>query len=134
MTSQMRLCQQLLVAFAVLGLLLAGLGIYGAMTRMVAQRTSEIGLRMALGAQVVDVLGLVFASGVRIVALGAGAGLLGAFALSRLLASVLPTMETDAALVGVAGAVLLVAVALVACYVPARRATQVNPIEALRAE
>ena len=133
-TSQMRLFQQLLVAFAVLGLLLASLGIYGAMTRMVAQRTSEIGLRMALGAQVVNVLGLVFGSGIRIVALGATVGLAGAVALSRLLASVLPTMDTDSALVGVAGAFVLVAVALVACYLPARRATHVNPIEALRAE
>jgi predicted permease len=133
-TSQMRLMQQLLLAFAALGLLLASLGIYGAMTRMVAQRTNEIGLRMALGAQVMNVLGLVFRSGVRIVAIGAGVGLFGAVALSRLLASVLPTMETDSALVGVAGAFVLVAVALVACYLPARRATLVNPIEALRTE
>jgi putative ABC transport system permease protein len=133
-TSQMQMCQQLLVAFALLGLLLACLGIYGAMTRMVAQRTGEIGLRMALGAQVSDVLGLVLASGSRIVAIGAGAGLVGAFALSRLLASVLPTMQTDGGLVGGAGAILLVAVALVACYLPARRAAQVSPLEALRAE
>ena len=133
-TSQMALMQQLLLAFAVLGLLLASLGIYGAMARMVAHRTNEIGLRMALGAQVPHVVGLVFRSGGRIVAIGAGAGLLGAFGLSRLLASVLPTMETDSSLVGVAGAALLTAVALAACYVPARRATRVNPVDALRAE
>ena len=133
-TSQMRLCQQLLVGFAVLGLLLASLGIYGAMTRMVAQRTGEIGVRMALGAQVSNVVGLVFGSGSRIVFIGTGAGLLGAFGLSRLLASTLPTMQTDGGLVGLAGTGLLVAVALAACYLPARRATRVNPIDALRAD
>ena len=133
-TSQMALMQQLLMAFAVLGLLLASLGIYGAMARMVAHRTNEIGLRMALGAQIPHVVGLVFRSGGRIVAIGAGAGLLGAFGLSRLLASVLPTMETDSSLVGAAGAALLTAVAFAACYLPARRATRVNPVDALRAE
>ncbi len=133
-TSQMRLCQQLLTAFAVLGVLLAGVGIYGAMARMVAQRTNEIGLRLALGAQVSSVVALVFGSGVRIVGLGAGAGLVGAFGLSRLLASALPMMRTDGTLVGVAGAGLLVTIALIACYAPARRATRVNPIEALRAD
>jgi len=131
-TSQMRLCQQLLTAFAALGVLLAGVGIYGAMARMVAQRTNEIGLRLALGAQVSSVVALVLSSGVRIVGLGAGAGMVGAFGLSRLLASVLPTMRTDGTLVGVAGAGLLVAITLIACYAPARRATRVNPIEALR--
>ncbi len=109
-TSQMRLCQQLLTAFAALGVLLAGVGIYGAMARMVAQRTNEIGLRLALGAQVSSVVALVFGSGVRIVGLGAGAGMVGAFGLSRLLASALPTMRTDGTLVGVAGAGLLVAI------------------------
>ena len=133
-TSQMRLCQQLLTAFAALGVVLAGVGIYGAMARMVAQRTNEIGLRLALGAQVSSVVALVFGSGVRIVGLGAVAGLVGAFGLSRLLASVLPMMRTDGTLVGVAGAGLLVAIALIACYAPARRATRVNPIEALRAD
>ena len=133
-TSQMRLCQQLLTAFAALGVVLAGVGIYGAMARMVAQRTNEIGLRLALGAQVSSVVALVFGSGVRIVGLGAVAGLVGAFGLSRLLASVLPMMRTDGPLVGVAGAGLLVTIALIACYAPARRATRVNPIEALRAD
>jgi putative ABC transport system permease protein len=102
------------------------------MARMFAQRTNEIGLRLALGAQVSSVVALVLSSGVRIVGLGAGAGMVGAFGLSRLLASVLPTMRTDGTLVGVAGAGLLVAITLIACYAPARRATRVNPIEALR--
>jgi predicted permease len=133
-TSQMHLCVQLLLAFAVLGVVLAGVGIYGAMARMVAQRTNEIGLRLALGAQVASVVGLVLTSGVRIVGMGAAAGLLGAFGLSRLLASVLPTMRTDGTLVSMSGAGLLVAIALIACYAPARSATRVNPIEALRTE
>jgi ABC-type antimicrobial peptide transport system permease subunit len=118
----------------VLGLLLAALGIYGAMTRMVAQRSDEIGLRMALGAQVRNVLGLVLASGARIVAIGVAIGLAGAFALSRLLGSVLPTMETSSGLVGSGATALLIAVALLACYLPARRATRVDPIVALRSE
>jgi ABC-type antimicrobial peptide transport system permease subunit len=89
---------------------------------------------MALGAQIPHVVGLVFRSGGRIVAIGAGAGLLGAFGLSHLLASVLPTMETDSSLVGAAGAALLTAVAFAACYFPARKATRVNPVDALRAD
>ena len=125
-TSQMPLMQPPLLAFAVLGLLLASLGIYGAMARMVAHRTSESACawrsaprsrRRRPGLPL----------GGRIVAIGAGAGLLGAFGLSRLLASVLPMLETDSSLVGAAGAVLLTAVALAACYFPARRATRVNP-------
>ena len=99
-----------------LGVLLAGVGIYGAMARMVAQRTNEIGLRLALGAQVRSVVALVFRPGVRIVGLGAGAGMVGAFGLSRLLASAVPTMGADGTLVGVAGAGLLVAIAMAACY------------------
>jgi ABC-type antimicrobial peptide transport system permease subunit len=77
---------------------------------------------------------LVFRSAGRLVTIGAGAGLLGAFGLSRLLGSVLPTMETDSSLVSAAGAALLTAVAFAACYLPARRATRVNPVDALRAE
>ena len=133
-TSSVSLVARLLAVFAVLGLLLAALGIYGAMTRMVAQRTDEIGLRMALGAQVRNVLGLVLASGARIVAIGVAFGLVGAFALSRLLGSVLPSMETSSGLVGSGATVLLSAVALLACYLPARRATRVDPIAALRSE
>jgi putative ABC transport system permease protein len=133
-TSSVSLVARLLTAFALLGLLLATLGIYGAMTRMVAQRTDEIGLRMALGAQVGNVLGLVLASGARIVAIGIGIGVAGAFALSRLLGSMLPSMETSSPWVGSAATVLLTAVALIACYLPARRAARVDPIVALRSE
>ena len=133
-TSSISLVARLLTVFALLGLLLAALGIYGAMTRMVAQRTDEIGLRMALAAQVRNVLGLVLASGARIVAIGVAIGLVGAFALSRLLGSMLPSMETSSGLVGSAATALLTAVALLACYLPARRATRVDPIVALRSE
>jgi predicted permease len=133
-TTSMSLVSKLLMAFAVLGLLLAALGIYGAMTRMVAQRSDEIGLRMALGAQVRNVLGLVLGSGVRIVAIGVGIGLVGAVALSRLLGSMLPGMETNGLLVGSAATAILTAIALLACYLPARRATHVDPIMALRSE
>ena len=104
------------------------------MTRMVAQRTDEIGLRMALGAQVRNVLGLVLGSGVRIVAIGVGVGLVGALALSRLLGTMLPGMETNGLLVGSAATASLTAIALLACYLPARRATHVDPIVALRNE
>jgi putative ABC transport system permease protein len=133
-TSQMFLVQQLLFAFAVLGLFLAAVGIYGAMTRLVVQRTDEIGLRMALGAQVTNVIGVVLGSAARIVGIGATIGLLGAIGLSRLLASVLPSMESDDAIVGAAAAMLLVVIALLACYLPARRAAHVDPIVALRSE
>ena len=133
-TSQMRLCQHLLLAFAAVGLLLACLGLYGAMTRMVVQRTDEIGVRMALGARTGNVIGLVLNEGARIVVVGAGLGALGAAGLARLLGSVLPGLQTDGALVGTAAAATLVAIALVACYLPARRATRVDPMVALRSE
>jgi putative ABC transport system permease protein len=110
------------------------LGIYGAMTPMVAQRTDEIGLRMALGAQARNVLGLVFASGGRLVAIGLGIGLFGALALSRLLASLLPAMEVNRGTVGLWATVILAAAATLACYLPARRATHVDPMVALRSE
>ena len=131
-TASMSLMTRLLVAFAALGLLLAAVGIYGAMTRMVAQRTNEIGLRMALGAQARDVLGVVLRSTARVVATGLGIGLVGAFGLSKMLGAVLPSMATDTAAVGaLSGAVLIVA-AFLACYLPARRATLVDPMVALR--
>jgi putative ABC transport system permease protein len=132
-TTAMSLMSQLLTAFAALGLFLAALGIYGAMTRMVAQRTDEIGVRMALGAQVGNVLGMILGSGLRVVAGGAACGLAGAVALSRALGAVLPGMTTsDSSVVWAAG--LLMAVGLVACMVPARHATRVDPLIAMRSE
>ena len=133
-TTSMSLVTRLLSAFAVLGLLLSALGIYGAMARMVAQRTDEIGLRMALGARARHALGLVFASGGRLVALGIAFGLAGAFGLSRLLASVFPSMQIDSGIAGLSATGILAAAALLACYLPARRAARIDPIVALRSE
>jgi putative ABC transport system permease protein len=133
-TTSMSLITRLLLAFAALGLLLAALGIYGSMRRMVAQRTDEYGLRMALGAQARDILGLVLRAGTRVVVTGLTIGLAGAFGLSQLLGAVLPSMATDTGAVSVVSAGVLIAAAFVACYLPARRATRVSPIVALRAE
>ena len=133
-TTSMSLISRLLAAFAALGLLLAALGIYGAMTRMVAQRTDEIGLRMALGAQVRDVLGVVLGSGARVIAIGMGIGLVGAFGLSAGLGALLPSMARDTGSAGAIAIAALIAAAGLACYLPARRAATVDPMVALRRE
>jgi putative ABC transport system permease protein len=133
-TTSMSVITTLLVAFAALGLLLAALGIYGAMTRMVAQRTDEIGLRIALGAQARDVLRLVLRSASGVVGLGMVLGLGGALGLSRLLGAVLPSMTTDTGTVTTAAVAVLTAVAVVACCLPARRAVRVDPMTALRGD
>jgi putative ABC transport system permease protein len=124
----------LLGAFAALGLVLAAIGIYGVTSYSVVQRTGEIGIRMALGAQRKDVLLLVMGKGGRLVLLGALLGFGGAYAVSRLLVAVIPTLPTrdPAALVVITFALILVA--LLACYIPARRATRVDPMVALRYE
>jgi macrolide transport system ATP-binding/permease protein len=120
--------------FGVLALVLATMGLYSVMTYAVSQRTREIGIRMALGAQVRDVLRLIVSQGVRMVFIGIGLGLMGAFALTRVFASLLLGVGTTDSVTFVGVAVLLVAVALLACYIPARRAARVNPLVALRHE
>jgi predicted permease len=129
-----RMSSILLGAFSALALLLAGLGIYGVMAFSVAQRTHEIGVRMALGAQPGSVLKMVMAHGMKIVMVGLAIGLAGAFALSRVIASLLYGVSQWDVVTFVVTSFLLAFIALVASYVPARRAMRVDPMVALRFE
>jgi len=120
--------------FSAVALLLASIGIYGVMAYSVSQRTNEIGIRMALGAQRADVLRLILSQGGRLVALGLALGLAGALATSRFLAATLYNLTPYDPLTLGAVALLLASVALLACWLPARRATKIDPLVALRQE
>jgi predicted permease len=132
--SPRRFVTVLLGGFSALALILASLGIYGVISYSVSQRINEIGIRLALGAQTSTVLKLVLGQGVKLVLIGLGIGLGAAFALTRILSGLLFGVNATDPVTFVSIALLLVGVALLACYVPARRATKVDPIIALRYE
>ena len=129
-----RLGAGLLAVFGLLALTLAAVGLSGVIAYLVSQRTREIGIRLALGAQTRDVLKLVVWQGLKLTFIGVVIGLFGAFALTRLLENLLYGLSPTDPLTFLAITTLLVAVALLACYIPARRATRVDPLVALRYE
>jgi predicted permease len=129
-----RFAAWLIGIFGVVGLLLAAIGIYGVLAYLVAQRTREFGIRLALGARGGDVLQLVMRRGALLVAIGIVVGLLAAAATTRLFAGLLYGISPLDPATFVATALVLIVVALIACWIPARRATRVDPIDALRAE
>jgi putative ABC transport system permease protein len=129
-----RFSAMLMGTLAAIGLLLAGIGLYGVLSYSVGRRTGELGLRIALGASSRHVLQLVLGHGFRLVATGLIIGFFGAYALARGFSAILYQINPTDHLTFVGVAVLLAAVALIACYVPARRATRVDPIVALRTE
>jgi putative ABC transport system permease protein len=133
-TASQRFSAILLGAFAAVALLLSSIGIYGVISYLVGQQTREIGIRMALGAQRKDVLQLILGAGVKTALLGVAIGIAAASGLTRLMTGMLYGVTASDPLTFAGVAVLLVAVALFACYLPARRAMRVDPMVALRYE
>ena len=121
-------------SFAAIALMLAAVGIYGVMASSVAQRSSEIAVRMALGSKSGDVRTLIVSQGMRVALIGVALGIAASYGLTRLLASLLYGVQPRDPMTFVAVPVVLIAVAFIACWIPARRATRINPSEALRYE
>jgi putative ABC transport system permease protein len=129
-----RVLTKLMVFFGSLALFLGAIGIYGVMAHTVAQRTHEIGIRMALGANPVQVMGMVVRQGMTLTLIGIAIGIVGAFGVTRTLGSMLYQVTTSDPATFVGVAILFALVAIAACYVPARRAMRVDPMVALRYE
>jgi putative ABC transport system permease protein len=132
--AQPRFRATLLGLFALAALVLAATGLYGVIAYLVSQRGRELGIRIAVGAQSTDILRLIVGEGLKLISAGVLVGLLGALALTRLLSGLLFGVAPTDPLTFVTIAVVMTAVALLACYVPARRATRVDPMRALRHE
>ena len=132
--AQRRLSVQLFGGFAGVALLLAGIGLYGVLAYNVTQRTQEIGIRIALGAKQRDVVSLVIGQGMRMALMGVVVGMVAALGLTRVMRSLLYEVQPTDPITFVGVPILLGAIALLACWLPARRATKVDPIEALRYE
>src|SRR5262245_52411553 len=129
-----RIAAIVLAALGATALFLAVMGVYGLIAFNVSQRTTEIGIRMALGARAADVLTMILRQGLALAAMGIIAGLLGAFALTRLMSGVLLGVNSVDPITFISASLFFIAVALLAAYFPARRAAAVNPIIALKYE